>query len=97
MAENDPFASPPDDQPFPDLRLVAPSAEPHTGAAGGDEAVLPGRAGAARAPSRTPCTGKVTWMTVPDRDVSECVLPRGHRGDHRDAGGYPWNEGRWLD
>ena len=42
MAENDPFASPPDDQPFPDLRLVARSAEPHTVAAGGDEAVSRG-------------------------------------------------------
>ena len=96
MAENDPFASLPDGRPVPDLRLVAPSAGSRS-TASGDDAVLAGRAGAARAAARTPCTGKVTWMTVPDRDVSECVLPRGHRGDHRDAGGYPWNEGRWLD
>jgi hypothetical protein len=47
--------------------------------------------------SRPACTGKVTWTTVPERDTSECVLPYGHGGDHRDAGGYPWNEGRWLD
>jgi hypothetical protein len=95
MAENDPFASAPDAEPVPGLRLVVPSTEALT-ASGGD-AVLGERAGAARAVSRSTCTGKVTWMTVPDRDVSECVLPRGHRGDHRDAGGYPWNEGRWLD
>jgi hypothetical protein len=96
MAENDPFASAPDSQQAPGLHLVAPSAESRT-AARGDHTVLERRAGAARAVSRSTCTGKVTWMTVPDRDVSECVLPRGHRGDHRDAGGYPWNEGRWLD
>jgi hypothetical protein len=95
MAENDPFASPADGEPIPGLRLVPPSAGPHT--ASGDEAVLGGRAGAARALSRSTCTGKVTWTTVPDRKVSECVLPRGHGGDHRDAGGYTWNEGRWLD
>ena len=96
MAENDPFASSPDGQPGAGLRLVAPLVGPHSITASGDD-VLRGRAGAARAPSRPPCTGKVTWMSVPDRDVSECVLPRGHGGDHRDAGGYPWNEGRWLD
>src|SRR5215218_8113925 len=54
-------------------------------------------AGPPPAASRPACPGKVTWTTVPERDVSECVLPRGHRGDHRDGVGYPWNEGRWLD
>ena len=97
MAENDPFASPPDGEPTPGLRLVPPSATPRTLTASGDDAVLGRSPGAARGRARPTCTGKVTWMTEPDRDVSECVLPRGHRGDHRDAGGYPWNEGRWLD
>ena len=92
MAENDPFASPPDGEPIPGLRLVTTAIT-----AGGDDAVLGRSPGPARGRSRPTCTGKVTWMTEPDRDVSECVLPRGHRGDHRDAGGYPWNEGRWLD
>jgi hypothetical protein len=96
MAENDPFASAPDGEPVPGLRLVAFPAGTRV-TVSGDDAVLGGRDGAARAVSRSTCTGKVTWMTVPDREVSECVLPRWHRGDHRDAGGYPWNEGRWLD
>jgi hypothetical protein len=99
MAENHPSPSPPDGRAGARPRLVTPSVEPAT-TSGGEDAVLGMRAGGVgrtRALSRSACTGKVTWMTVPDRDVSECVLPGGHGGDHRDAGGYPWNEGRWLD
>lgn len=47
--------------------------------------------------ARPTCRGRIMWLTVPDRDVRECVLLGGHRGDHRDAAGYSWNEGRWLD
>lgn len=47
--------------------------------------------------SRPVCSGKVSWMTRPEREVRECALPRGHGGDHRDAVGYPWNDARWSD
>jgi len=50
-----------------------------------------------RALSRPPCPGRISWMTAPEWEVRECVLPRGHGGDHRCGAGYPWNDGRWLD
>jgi hypothetical protein len=56
----------------------------------------------AETPSSSPtqtqtCAGTVMWLTFPGREVRECVLPPGHRGDHRDAAGYPWNDARWMD
>ena len=89
MAENLPSASPLDEQEAPGLRLAP--AVPDVVRVG--DAVPT----AGRRPWQSTCTGKVTWMTLPDREVSECVLARGHRGDHRDAAGYPWNEARWAD
>jgi len=50
-----------------------------------------------RASSPPTCAGTVTWLTSPGREVSECVLRHGHGGDHRDEGGYPWNNARWID
>ena len=81
MSENLSSALPPDGQQVPGLGVVREQAD-----------VLE-----APRPWRSTCAGKVTWMTAPPREVSECVLPRGHRGDHRDARGYPWNEQRWAD
>ena len=94
MAEN-PASTSPIDGPYPPGRRLAAVAEPAFG-----DAVPRERAYAAGDMSRrlhSACTGKVTWMTAPEREVSECVLPRGHHGDHRDAAGYPWNEARWAD
>jgi hypothetical protein len=49
-------------------------------------------------PSPRPiCAGRVIWPASPQREVRECVLRRGHGGDHRDAAGYPWNDARWSD
>ena len=97
MAENSPSAAP---FPAPSMRIDAASPDPVSGIG----ALVSGPAGASpmtgnglAAASRPTCPGRVTWMTAPEREVSECVLPRGHRGDHRDGIGYPWNEGRWLD
>ena len=85
MAENSPSSSPLDRAQAPGRRLAAVP-EPACTTTGAASRRLP-----------SVCAGKVTWMTVPVREVSQCVLPRGHRGDHRDEGGYPWNEARWAD
>jgi hypothetical protein len=47
--------------------------------------------------SRATCAARISWMTRPDWEVRVCALPHGHRGDHRCAAGYRWNDGRWLD
>lgn len=52
-----------------------------------------------RAPSqasRATCAGLVRWL-IPERESRECVLVRGHGGDHRDVAGYRWNDDRWSD
>ena len=99
MAEN-PASTSPTDGRYAPVRRLAAVAEPAFAPVSGD-AVARERADATTGePSRrlhSVCTGKVTWMTVPEWEVSQCVLPRGHHGDHRDSGGYPWNEARWAD
>jgi hypothetical protein len=85
MAENSPSTSPLDGPHAPGRRLAA-VAEPASTTTGAASRRLP-----------SVCAVKVTWMTAPERELSQCVLPRGHRGDHRDERGYPWNEARWAD
>jgi hypothetical protein len=105
MAENHPSTSRPDGPAGPGVRRVAPVPELLTvNVTGGMGGVFAGQAVASAtavrgpAPSSRPtCSGTVSWLTLPEREIRECVLLRGHGGDHRDAAGYPWNEGRWLD
>ena len=99
MAE-DPASTSPAVGQHPPGRPLAVVAEPAFAPVSGNTVARERADAATGEPSRrlhSVCTGKVTWMTAPEREVSQCVLPRGHPGDHRDAGGYPWNEARWAD
>jgi hypothetical protein len=99
MAENPASTSPTHDRYAPGRRLAA-VADPAFAPVSGDAIARERGDAATGEPSRrlhSVCAGRVTWMTAPEREVSQCVLPRGHHGDHRDSGGYPWNEARWAD
>jgi hypothetical protein len=104
MAENVPSVSPLDGHPLPGAPIVTAAPKSITVTIVGDVgAIHGGRANSpltiarvASSPAPT-CPGTVSWLSVRAREVHECVLPCGHRGDHRDAAGYPWNDERWLE
>jgi hypothetical protein len=42
------------------------------------------------------CPGLLPGMWS-DPVTAPCIRGPGHAGDHQDAGGYRWNDERWLD